>query len=58
MTLYDLGRLQEAGAEYGEVAVLRAATVGADHPDTKQARAWQTAIQRKVNDGPDQAGTL
>lgn len=52
--LYEQGRLQEAAADYGEVAALRAATVGADPPDTRRARDWQADIQQEL-DGPDQA---
>jgi eukaryotic-like serine/threonine-protein kinase len=56
-TLYKQHRLEESAAEYGEVMVLRAAAVGADHPDTKRARDWQARIRKELK-GPDQASTV
>jgi hypothetical protein len=48
--LWVLGRRQEAAAEYGAVAQLRAATLGPDHPDTRQARAWEADARRELGE--------
>ena len=55
-TLYAQRRLDEAAVEYQELAALRSAALGADHPDAIRAGKWRTAILREL-DGPDQAST-
>jgi hypothetical protein len=45
--LYDQRRLLESAAEYSEMAALRAATVGADRPDTERAQGCQADIQSR-----------
>lgn len=52
VTMYAQRRLEAAAAEYGEVAELRTAALGADHPDTKRARTWQVRIQRELGPSP------
>lgn len=48
VSLYAQRRLQEAAAEYEEVASLRSSAQGADHPNTKRARDWHAIIVREL----------
>jgi eukaryotic-like serine/threonine-protein kinase len=48
LALFKQRRLPEAAAEYRNVEALRAAALGADHPDTKRARDWLTVIEREL----------